>query len=98
MWEALNRTDADSLYVAAKMRAVTAAVIRSADQSAAADAEVAAEVAAEADRAMAWLQQAAAAGFRNASQLKREPDLEALRNREDFQMLMAELEGAQDVK
>src|SRR5262249_38938961 len=33
MWEQLKRTDADSLYRAARMRAVTAAVLRAADAS-----------------------------------------------------------------
>ena len=46
MWEKHKRTDADSLYDAACMRAVTAAVLRASDRS---------ESTAEADRAMAWL-------------------------------------------
>jgi tetratricopeptide (TPR) repeat protein len=79
-WEALNRTDAASLYSAACMRAVTAAVLRAADQPAEADAE--------AERAIAWLKRAVAAGFNNASRLKRDKDLDALRDRADFSGLV----------
>jgi tetratricopeptide (TPR) repeat protein len=88
MWENLKRTDAGSLYDASCMRAVTAAVIRAADKSAVA----AKEADAEADRAMAWLKQAVAAGYNNAAHMKQDTDLDALRQRPDFQKLLAELE------
>src|SRR5262249_20608110 len=52
MWETLKRADADSLYNAACMRAVTAAVLRAADMS----PEGGKQADAEADRAVAWLQ------------------------------------------
>jgi tetratricopeptide (TPR) repeat protein len=47
-----------------------------------------------ADRAMELLGQAvhADAGYANAAQLARDPNLESLRQREDFQKLVAELE------
>src|SRR5262249_13997748 len=61
MWEQLNQTDAMSLYTAAFIRAVTAAVLRAAHPSEQGAKEADAE--AEADRAMAWLKQAVAAGL-----------------------------------
>jgi serine/threonine protein kinase/tetratricopeptide (TPR) repeat protein len=45
-----------------------------------------------ADRAMAALRQAIKNGFRDAAHMKQNPDLNALRGREDFKKLMAELE------
>jgi eukaryotic-like serine/threonine-protein kinase len=90
LWEKLNRTDADSLYQAAHMRAVTAAVLRGADSESALQENGAA---AEADRAMAWLKQALAAGYKDVARLKRNSDFDALRDRDDFKKLMAELEA-----
>jgi hypothetical protein len=89
-WEQLGLSDPDSLYKAACLRAVTAAVIRAADPSepAAQDAN------AEADRAMDWLQKAAA-GYKNAAQLAQDKDLEFLRTRVDFQRLHAALAAGQ---
>jgi serine/threonine protein kinase len=92
MWENLNRTDADSLYNAACMRAVTAAVLRASDGSPAGREQADAE----ADRAMAWLKQAVAAGYKNVAHLKQDQDLDALRDRADFIKLVAGLEGRRD--
>jgi hypothetical protein len=92
MWEALNRTDADSLYNAACLRAVTAAVLREVDSS----PEGVRQADAEADRAMAWLNQAVAAGYPHAAHMKQDRDLDALRDRPDFQKLVARLEGRRD--
>jgi tetratricopeptide (TPR) repeat protein len=89
LWEKLNRTDADSLYTAAGMRAATAAVIRESGSESGPRAE---ESAAEADRAMAWLRKAVAAGFQDAARAKRDGDLAALRDRDDFIKLIADLE------
>ncbi|HVC95979.1 MAG TPA: tetratricopeptide repeat protein [Pirellulales bacterium] len=88
MWEDLKRPDASSLYNAACFRAVTAAVIRAGDES----EDAAKDAAAEADRAMDWLKQAVAAGFKDAAHIKQDTDLDALREREDFKTLIAELE------
>ena len=71
------------------MRAVTAAVIRASDKSETATQDAAAE----ADRAMAWLKQAVAAGYNDAEHMKTDADLDALRDREDFQKLLADLEA-----
>jgi eukaryotic-like serine/threonine-protein kinase len=92
MWERLKRTDVGSLYDAACMRAVTAAVICASDktQTAAQDA------AAEAEQAMAWLRQAVAAGYKDDAHLKNDQDLGALRDREDFKTLIAELEKGKE--
>jgi serine/threonine protein kinase/tetratricopeptide (TPR) repeat protein len=47
----------------------------------------------EAERAMECLQQAVAAGFNNLGQMKRDSDLDALRDRADFKQLLAKLEA-----
>jgi tetratricopeptide (TPR) repeat protein len=89
MWENLNRTDADSLYESACMRAVTASVIHATDKS----PEAAKQADAEADRAVAWLKQAIAAGYKDAAHMAKDKDLDALRDREGFKKLVAELEA-----
>jgi len=43
-------------------------------------------------RAMALLQQAVARGYKDAEHLKKDDDLKALRQRDDFKKLVAELE------
>jgi eukaryotic-like serine/threonine-protein kinase len=87
-WEKLKRADPVSLYDAACMRAVTAGVIRKNSQTPGADATGLAKE--EADRAMAWLKQAVAAGFKDAAHMKQDTDLDALRGREDFWKLEAQ--------
>ena len=47
----------------------------------------------QADLAMAWLHKAVAAGFKDAEHMKKDKDLDALREREDFKKLLAELEA-----
>ena len=44
------------------------------------------------DQAMAMLRDAVAKGFRNAAHMKNDPDLDTLRQRDDFKKLVAELE------
>ncbi len=51
----------------------------------------AAEGAAERDRAMVVLRRAVAAGYRKAYLMKHDPDLDPLRGRPDFQLLMLDL-------
>jgi hypothetical protein len=92
MWEDLKRTDADSLYKAARMRGVTAAVFRATDTS----PEGSRQADAEADRAMTWLKQAIAAGYKDAAQVQQDRELAALRDREDFTKLVTRLEGNRD--
>jgi tetratricopeptide (TPR) repeat protein len=89
MWENLRRTDADSLYNAASMRAVTAAVLRAAGQSPGGNRQADTE----ADRAMGWLNQAVAVGYKNVVQVKQDKDLDPLRDRADFTKLVTMLEG-----
>jgi serine/threonine protein kinase/tetratricopeptide (TPR) repeat protein len=48
-----------------------------------------------ADQAMALLKQAVARGYKNAGHMKRDKDLDTLRDRDDFKKLLAELEGKQ---
>jgi serine/threonine-protein kinase len=45
-----------------------------------------------ADRALVFLRAAVAKGFTNAEHMKKDPDLDALRNRADFQSLVADIE------
>jgi hypothetical protein len=92
MWEDLKRTDADSLYQAARMRAITAAVLRQAEKS----PEGRQRADAEADRAVAWLKQAIAAGYKNAAHVKQDKGLDALRDRADLTKLVTRLEGTRD--
>jgi serine/threonine-protein kinase len=47
-----------------------------------------------AKRAVALLQQAVAKGYKDAEQMKKDDDLKALRERDDFKKLVAELEAA----
>jgi hypothetical protein len=91
MWENLKRTDSASLFDAACMRAVTTTILRAGNLSAAA----ADDAAAEADRAMAWLKLALAAGYKDAAHLKKDKDLDVLRERPDFRKLLVELEATQ---
>jgi hypothetical protein len=51
----------------------------------------AAEGRAEAERAMQWLHRAVAAGYRNVALMQRDLDLDPLRSRDDFQILMMDL-------
>ncbi|HET6325364.1 MAG TPA: serine/threonine-protein kinase [Planctomycetaceae bacterium] len=83
-WEKLNRADPDSLYAAACFRSVTASAIRATDKSLGSNRSADEE----ADRAMAWLTKAAAAGYKDAANLKKDHDLDSLRAREDFKHLV----------
>jgi serine/threonine protein kinase/tetratricopeptide (TPR) repeat protein len=85
IWEKLNRTDVGSLYDAACWRAVTAAV-----QARAKEPDTARLARKDADKAMAWLTKAVAAGWPDAAHIKKDTDLDFLRDREDFQKLVAE--------
>ena len=86
MWEKLNRTDNQSLYTAACFRAVTATV-----QAKTPGTDAARLATEEADRAMAWLTKALAAGYNDRAHMDKDNDLDALRNRPDFQKLLASL-------
>jgi hypothetical protein len=85
MWEQLNRGDADSLYTAARFRAVTSAVLKAADTQATRLAQD------QADRAMNWLRKAVDAGYNNAAHMAEDKDFDALRDREDFPTLLTNL-------
>jgi serine/threonine-protein kinase len=56
----------------------------------------AAEGQAAADQAMQWLSQALAAGYHNMAVMRRDHDLDPLRSRPDFQLLMMDLEFPDD--
>jgi serine/threonine protein kinase/tetratricopeptide (TPR) repeat protein len=93
MWEKLKRTDPNSLYKAACFRAAAAGVLRSADKSDSA----AHQADAETERAMGWLKQAVAAGYKDGAHVKKDRDLDSLRAREDFKRLISELERRKEV-
>jgi hypothetical protein len=84
--EKSSRTDPESLYNAACWYSVSTSVFKAASGS---DATHLAG--AEANRAMALLKQAVTAGFKDVAQMKLDEDLAALRGRDDFKKLMAEL-------
>ncbi|MFO0843789.1 MAG: serine/threonine-protein kinase [Gemmataceae bacterium] len=77
--EKLPLRSAGGLYDAACWRAVLAG-LSSGDTAKA-----------EADRAMAWLHKAVAAGYNDRAHMEKDADLDALRGREDFQALMRQL-------
>jgi serine/threonine protein kinase/tetratricopeptide (TPR) repeat protein len=89
-WEKLVTSDGNSMYNAACFRAVSAAALRAADQSPSARRQADAE----SDRALAWLERAIAAGFRDAAAMAEDHDLDALRHRADFKELLARLRTA----
>jgi serine/threonine-protein kinase len=49
-----------------------------------------------AEQAMQWLHRAVARGYRNVAVMQRDPDLDPLRSRRDFQLLMMDLEFPDD--
>jgi hypothetical protein len=81
-------SDENSLYNAACCRAITASL-----QAKAPAADVLRLAKDEGDKAMAWLTNAVAAGYKNASAMKKDNALEYLRDREDFKKLVAEVEN-----
>ncbi len=93
VWQRLRLQETLCLYNLGCMHAVTAAVIRASDNS----ADAASDATAEADRAMALLERAIAAGFveagyMDAEEIRKDEDIEALREREDFKKLMADIQ------
>jgi eukaryotic-like serine/threonine-protein kinase len=88
LWEKMRRTDAASLYNAARYRAVAAAVLKQSKR--AQDATNRAEQ--ESGQAMAWLRQAVAAGFNDKDRLEKSKEFDSVRNRAEFRELIAKLE------
>ena len=86
-WEKFGRADADGLYLAAGIWAVAAGV-----QAKAPGADAARLSKDDAERAMAWMTKAVAAGFKDAAYMRKDPDLDPLRDRDDFKKLVAALE------
>jgi serine/threonine protein kinase/tetratricopeptide (TPR) repeat protein len=89
LWENMRRTDAASLYNAARYRAVAAAIFRKSDQTSSGQKQAEAE----SDRAMAWLQKAVAAGRSDKDQLAKTREFDSVRDRADFRSLIAKLEA-----
>src|SRR5262249_8249753 len=86
-WE--KQTDGYVLYNAACFRAVLASALIAADESSAGIKQAEAE----ADRAMALLTKAVAAGNVSAAGIKEDDDFNALHGRDDFKKLVADLEA-----
>jgi tetratricopeptide (TPR) repeat protein len=87
IWEKRNPTDAGAIYDAACGRAITASL-----QAKSKEPDATRLAKEDADKAMAWLTKAVAAGWTNVAHMKKDTDLDFLRDREDFKKLMAELE------
>jgi tetratricopeptide (TPR) repeat protein/tRNA A-37 threonylcarbamoyl transferase component Bud32 len=88
MLEKRNPTDAIGRYNAACARAVMAGLQAKAKDKGA--AEIPNE---DADKAMAWLTKAVSAGFKDVAHIRKDNDLDFLRDRADFQKLLADLEA-----
>jgi tetratricopeptide (TPR) repeat protein len=86
MCEQTQPTDPAGCYVAASYRAITAAVLRASGKP-----SETTQADAEAERAIAWLKQAVAAGYKDVAKMKQDKDLDALRDRADFRRLVEEL-------
>ena len=71
MWEKQKRADLDSLYTAARMWSVTSGV-----QAKAPAADAARLAKDDADKAMAWLTKAVAAGFKDRAHMEKDKDLD----------------------
>jgi non-specific serine/threonine protein kinase/serine/threonine-protein kinase len=91
MWENQNAKDASTLYDAACYRAVTAAL-----QAKSKEPDATRLATDDADKAMVWLTKAVAAGIKDVDHMKTDTDLDFLRDREDFQKLLAGLEKAKN--
>ena len=89
--EAWKPTAALEMYDAACNRAICAVALQEDAKTPKADAPRLAKE--QADLAMAWLRKAVAAGYRNAERVKHDKDLDALREREEFKKLLAELDA-----
>jgi tetratricopeptide (TPR) repeat protein len=87
MWEKLDRRDPLSLCTAASFWAITAEM-----QAKAGGADAARLAKDDADKAMAWLTKAAAAGYRDAAGIQNNEALEVLWERDDFKKLMEKME------
>jgi len=91
MWEQLGRTDAESLFQAARFRAITATAVRQDPRTP--DANAARLTQEEIDRAMDWFRKAVAKGYKNVQRLKTDNDLAPIRNHVDFKKAVAALEA-----
>jgi hypothetical protein len=92
-WEAVaGRTEPDTLVLSARMRAVTATACSHDPKLA--EAERTRQADEEAGRAVNWLKQAVARGYRDVKYLKGEPDFAPLKDRPEFKSLLDELEKA----
>jgi hypothetical protein len=90
IYEPIRRKDPVNEYNLACAHAslVSLLALRSGEQTGAEADSVASHL----DRAMEGLRAAAAAGYRRSAAMRKDPDLEPLRTRRDFQLFMMDLE------
>jgi serine/threonine protein kinase/tetratricopeptide (TPR) repeat protein len=90
MWDQRGFNDPSGVYNSACMRAVISSFIRATDKGPAGVRQADTE----ADQAMDRLRKAVSVGYRDVEHMKRDTDLDALRQRQDFQKLVTDLESA----
>ncbi len=90
--EGRSHTTADQLYDLAAVHAKLSSTGSDANSGLKSD-----DVRAEADAAVALLNKSLDAGFRNVDQIRKDPDLDKLRARDDFKKLLERLESGSTV-
>jgi serine/threonine protein kinase/tetratricopeptide (TPR) repeat protein len=87
MWEKMvKHVGSDSMYEMACMWSASAMLTQASGKSAK-------DATADADRAVAWLRKAIAADYKDVRRLREEQVLDILRDRQDFQKLLADLQA-----
>lgn len=92
-WEKHLDGSAEYLSIAAHLWSMTSGA-----QAKASAGDAASLARADADRAMAWLNKAVAAGFDDASELEQNEDYAALRGRQDFKNLLQQIKRLREQK
>jgi tetratricopeptide (TPR) repeat protein/tRNA A-37 threonylcarbamoyl transferase component Bud32 len=88
-WDMPNDNDPASLYNSACYQSLFAAAILKDPKTPAIDAPRLSRL--TADSAMEWLRRAIAAGYSDVANIEKDPDLDALRERDDFKQLLSRL-------
>src|SRR5262245_51179244 len=91
LMEAVPDMDSEMMYVHAECHSLLSSPTGPADPRVSADKREA-----EANRAMALLQRAVGMGFRDSATYRNDPALDPLRGRDDFRLMMMDLEMPAD--